>query len=222
MTDANGNVVQSYIYDEFGNLLSAYGVVPNAYLYAGQEYDVSPLNGYNLRAREYYPQVGRFGSEDRYWDRFVPQSSNLYIYALNDPINLTDISGLIPTCTTIRLPFTEFVGYTIRRYGEWILIGVELIDQNFLAPLGLTGCIWERTVIARRRGEEIRGYMESITCSDPCGDITPRHFPPYKVVTSRTPVDETRTYQTQLRTTIPYLVPEELAEAYCRVIAHPQ
>ncbi|MEW6686732.1 MAG: RHS repeat-associated core domain-containing protein [Candidatus Edwardsbacteria bacterium] len=96
LTDINGSVVQSYIYDEFGNLLSAYGVVPNAYLYTGQEWDVSPLNAYNLRAREYYPQVGRFGSEDPVRGNvFSPQSYNYYLYVENNPVNSMDPLGLV-------------------------------------------------------------------------------------------------------------------------------
>ncbi|MEW6687069.1 MAG: RHS repeat-associated core domain-containing protein [Candidatus Edwardsbacteria bacterium] len=121
MTDVNGNVVQSYLYDEFGNMLSAYGVVPNSYLYTGQEWDVSPVNGYNLRARMYEPRVGRFGSEDPmlqvnprefcafcgfsplpfetfplrlYWQR-DPQKLNAYLYVQNNSMNFIDPSGEI-------------------------------------------------------------------------------------------------------------------------------
>jgi len=72
LTDVNKSVVQSYFYDDFGNLLGSWGSISNRYLYTGQEYDsdVSGAEMYNLRAREYDPKVGRFISEDRIPQKF--------------------------------------------------------------------------------------------------------------------------------------------------------
>ncbi|MFQ5905174.1 MAG: RHS repeat domain-containing protein, partial [bacterium] len=66
MTDTQGNVVQSYLYDEFGRLLqerSAMG--PHSdYRYTSQEYDGPISELYNYRARYYDPEIGRFTQED--------------------------------------------------------------------------------------------------------------------------------------------------------------
>ncbi|MEW6687070.1 MAG: RHS repeat-associated core domain-containing protein, partial [Candidatus Edwardsbacteria bacterium] len=103
MTDVNGSVVQSYVYDEFGNLPNAYGTAPNSYLYTGQEWDVAPCNFYNLRARMYSPNIGRFTSEDPAMmlnlmsglscgscfsqtpPTVLPRALNRYLYASNNP-----------------------------------------------------------------------------------------------------------------------------------------
>ncbi|MEW6686734.1 MAG: RHS repeat-associated core domain-containing protein [Candidatus Edwardsbacteria bacterium] len=101
MTDVNGSVVQSYVYDEFGNLPNAYGTAPNSYLYTGQEWDVAPCNFYNLRARMYSPNIGRFGSEDPVVGLVsLPQSINRYIYVGNSPVNFIDPTGLQAVCPT--------------------------------------------------------------------------------------------------------------------------
>ena len=64
MTNENGAFERSYFYGEFGNLMSNYGSVANHYLYTGQEYEGSITELYNLRARYYAPEIGRFVSED--------------------------------------------------------------------------------------------------------------------------------------------------------------
>lgn len=48
-------------------------------------------DAYNLRAREYYPDLGRFMQEDPIGDR--GGSLNWYLYVANNPVNFTDPSG---------------------------------------------------------------------------------------------------------------------------------
>jgi RHS repeat-associated protein len=88
------NICKSYLYDEFGDSIGTWGSTPyNAYRYTGQEYDGVPLNAYNLRAREYYPKLGRFMQNDPIGDK--GGSLNWYTYVANNPINWTDITGLV-------------------------------------------------------------------------------------------------------------------------------
>lgn len=115
ITDENKSVEQSYFYDEFGNSLGSWGSVANHYLYTGQEDDGSVTELYNLRARYYKPDIGRFISEDPTMDahsrycplfttsslnnlirasKFQPQHLNSYTYCGNNPINRKDIVGL--------------------------------------------------------------------------------------------------------------------------------
>ncbi len=110
MTNENGNVEQSYFYDDFGNSLGSWGSVSNSYLYTGQEYDdeISGAELYNLRARYYDPGIGRFVSEDpvnkasKGTIALNPHELNTYLYVLNNPINWVDPLGLkgIKKCTS--------------------------------------------------------------------------------------------------------------------------
>ncbi len=91
--NADGAVYKSFLYDEFGDSLGAWGATSiNNYRYTGQEYDWTPVNAYNLRAREYYPKLGRFMQNDPIGDK--GGSLNWYGYVANNPINMTDITGL--------------------------------------------------------------------------------------------------------------------------------
>jgi len=93
ISDSNYAVYKSYLYDEFGDSLGAWGSTPyNAYRYTGQEYDGKPAYAYNLRAREYYPKLGRFMQNDPIGDQ--GGSLNWYLYVANNPINATDPTGL--------------------------------------------------------------------------------------------------------------------------------
>ncbi|KPJ71737.1 hypothetical protein AMJ52_08360, partial [candidate division TA06 bacterium DG_78] len=107
LTNENGAVEQSYFYDEFGISLGSWGSIDNHYLYTGQEYDGAITSLYNLRARYYKPDIGRFMSEDPMlqsgiserinvcpYNRCVlPQGLNAYPYVANNPVNYIDISG---------------------------------------------------------------------------------------------------------------------------------
>ncbi len=63
MVDRNGNVVNNYTYDEWGNITASSETVSNSFKYAGEVYD-SETGLYYLRARYYDPTVGRFFNED--------------------------------------------------------------------------------------------------------------------------------------------------------------
>jgi RHS repeat-associated protein len=93
LADPTGTVTDRYDYDAFGELTARTGSTPNAYLYRGQELDAAD-GLYNLRARRYDPQAGRFlGRDPVAGDPFLPLSSNPYLYASNDPVNRLDPSG---------------------------------------------------------------------------------------------------------------------------------
>ena len=88
MTDQSGNVVASYTYDAWGNILASSGTMAgnNPYRYAGYRYD-SETGLYYLMSRYYAPSLGRFISRDNIDD------NNLYIYSNNNPANMTDYDG---------------------------------------------------------------------------------------------------------------------------------
>jgi len=95
ITDSAGNIVNSYEYDEWGNITSQTETIENEFKYAGQIYD-SETGLYYLRARYYDPTTGRFISKDSNEGSIVnPLSLNLYTYCVNNPIIFVDPSGNI-------------------------------------------------------------------------------------------------------------------------------
>ena len=93
LTNAAGQVTDSYVYDAFGNLVADAGSTPNDYLYNGQQAD-SETGLYYLRERYYDPTVGRFlGLDPVAGDPRAPLSLHRYTYAGNDPANFADPNG---------------------------------------------------------------------------------------------------------------------------------
>jgi RHS repeat-associated protein len=93
LSDASGNVVQSYTYAPFGELLAAQGTRSSALQYTGEQKDVDTGLVY-LRARWYDSATGRFTSRDPFPGfAALPQTLHPYVYVNNNPVNLTDPSG---------------------------------------------------------------------------------------------------------------------------------
>ncbi len=99
-------LLPTYTYDAFGNQTEASGTDP--FRYSGEYYDAESGFIY-LRNRYYDPSIGRFITEDPYWNvdnmiygddngkvpsiSAIMQSCNLYVYCGNNPINRYDPSG---------------------------------------------------------------------------------------------------------------------------------
>ncbi|THF73415.1 RHS repeat domain-containing protein [Cohnella fermenti] len=93
IVDTAGAIVNSYSYDEWGNLASQSEQISNMFKYAGEVYD-SETGLYYLRARYYDPSMGRFINEDTYEGQIDnPLTLNLYTYVGNNPLRYTDPSG---------------------------------------------------------------------------------------------------------------------------------
>ena len=92
LTDANGNVVESYQYDSFGVMTTSNGSNTadnlNIFRYCGEYFDTSSTFLY-LRARWYDPSTGTFISEDP-----IKDNLNWYAYCANNPLNFRDPWGL--------------------------------------------------------------------------------------------------------------------------------
>jgi len=93
LTDASGNVTDTYAYTAFGETLSHSGASVNPYRYTGQQFDA--LTGlYYLRARYYDPALGRFLSRDPAEPLLTaPHELNRYVYVADNPLNAADPSG---------------------------------------------------------------------------------------------------------------------------------
>jgi RHS repeat-associated protein len=93
MTDASGNVRARYSYDPFGRQTKISGDVDADFAFAGMFW--SPEASLTVtHFRAYDPNLGRWLSRDPLKNAEIVEGPNLYAYAANDPVNLTDPSGL--------------------------------------------------------------------------------------------------------------------------------
>ena len=81
-------ICNKYDYDAWGNLTTCEEIIPNRYLYTGQQFD-QITQQYYLRARYYNPVTARFTQEDIYRG----DGLNLYTYCDNNPVIYYDPSG---------------------------------------------------------------------------------------------------------------------------------
>ena len=91
LTDSTGTVMRSYLYDSFGGIASEAGTLANPYVFTGRERDAES-GFYFYRARYYDPAIGRFLAEDPLG--LGAGEFNIYRYVANNPILLSDPSGL--------------------------------------------------------------------------------------------------------------------------------
>jgi len=91
LSGSSGTLANTYSYDSFGNLTASTGTVRNYFQYSGREFDTETGLYYD-RARYYDPSSGRFISEDPIG--FSGSGPNFYGYVANNPVVLTDPSGL--------------------------------------------------------------------------------------------------------------------------------
>ncbi|AIG26121.1 RHS repeat domain-containing protein [Brevibacillus laterosporus] len=91
--DKDGQTLNKYEYDLWGNVESKQETMSNPFLYAGELYDEESGLIY-LRARYYDPNDGRFITEDTYKGQVDnPLSLNRYTYVHNNPVGNVDPTG---------------------------------------------------------------------------------------------------------------------------------
>ncbi|MFI3185097.1 MAG: DUF6531 domain-containing protein [Methylococcaceae bacterium] len=114
LTDAVGNVTDSYAYDPFGQILNAQGTVNNPFRYVGQFGVMEEGNGLQfMRARYYEAGVGRFLNKDaKLGEQWRTQTLNLYAYTINNPVTYIDIDGREPVTATTVVIFLGKVALT--------------------------------------------------------------------------------------------------------------
>lgn len=98
--EPDGDVKNRYIYEPFGDLyensVDFEEEVPacGSFRFTGQYFD-SEIEQYYLRARQYYPYIGRFTSRDLVFGQFEDTLTlHRYLYCKNNPLNFVDPAGL--------------------------------------------------------------------------------------------------------------------------------
>jgi len=90
LLDASGTATDWYELDTFGRQVSSSGTTPNPYRFGGAwGYITDPSGMLQLGARYYWPELGRFVSQDP-----IRHERNWYAYAGNTPTRATDPTGL--------------------------------------------------------------------------------------------------------------------------------
>ncbi len=89
LADSTGTLQTQYTFDPFGNTTQGGSSTTNSFAYTGRELDSTGL--YFYRARYYNPSLQRFISEDPIG---FTGGIDKYAYAMNNPTNSTDRSGL--------------------------------------------------------------------------------------------------------------------------------
>ncbi|MGE5398713.1 MAG: RHS repeat domain-containing protein [Chitinophagales bacterium] len=159
LTDQSGNVVASYTYDAWGNILNSSGAMANSnpYRYAGYRFD-SESGVYYLNSRYYSSNLGRFISRDKF-QGFLdePLSLNQYAYCENNPVNRIDPDGhsWLSTAGAVLgvVSFGVALGILISGAPVWMMgataVGVLSMVLNTLAWLN----------------EEINGKQFGLQCA---------------------------------------------------------
>lgn len=129
---ATGTVAQRMDYDEFGNVTADTNPGFQPFGFVGGLYDRA-TKLVRFGARDYDPETGRWTAKDPIL--FEGGDANLYGYVLNNPVNITDIRGLLvgPIVSPIAPVAMAFmVGY---RIGTVINYYAEDSIQDALASI---------------------------------------------------------------------------------------
>ena len=131
LTDSNEAVVQTYIYEAYGNLLYSTGSETNNHLFSTKEHSAKSSLSY-FGARYYDPKIGRFITKDPLG---MIDGPNVYLYVNNNPVNLIDPWGLCeeepskqeelseqvkPVAPSPSAAFWGGFGESLKDQGQWM------------------------------------------------------------------------------------------------------
>lgn len=128
ISDMEGNLLCSYYYDAWGNVMEITGdrelAEKNRIRYRGYYYD-EESGFYYLKTRYYDPEAKRFLNRD-----CLENESNLYQYCYNNPVNYSDESGMSAySCSDRYVEIIGLAGYSM----STILIGRGGSNSQYVA-----------------------------------------------------------------------------------------
>ena len=186
--DHSGNVVATYKYDAWGNIMDQSGSMANVnpFRYRGYYYDVE-TGFYYLQTRYYDPEIMRFINADDYELvaslSAVPGQLNMYAYCNNNPVMFTDPTGEIAWLSlaigaVIGAAFGGISAY-ISGGNIWagIIIGAAtgalsaILPQNVWISSGLAFCNSLANNIYNDKGFQTEHFEEAIMSAAIAGGL---------------------------------------------------
>lgn len=180
LTDLSENITDKYAYGPFGKLANSTGSTTNPFKYVGRYGVQDEENGLQyIRARYYASELGRFVTKDTLAGNDKDgQSLNRYVYALNNPVVLIDISG-----------FSAQEGGNIQNnFGTSDLLNGELVDGidrikyykaqarmaelDYVAALQAESAYWEAWANTLEGANDALGTVRALFVSGPSGAIS--------------------------------------------------
>ena len=172
LTGANGELIEDYDYDAFGNQINQSTEKSTPFRYAGEYYDEETDLIY-LRNRYYSPIVGQFITEDPAKD-----GTNWYVYCAGDPVNLVDPSGMVITTSTAdsaetlrmlqeltddKLDFVEYLDENGNATGKGEIVILEVYDtERHVGQTLITDLINSKTEVNVNLGFDTNGESNYI------------------------------------------------------------
>ncbi|GIO36302.1 hypothetical protein J41TS12_11630 [Paenibacillus antibioticophila] len=136
LTDSQGQQLNAYTYDIWGNPETEEETVPNIFRYSGEYWDSTTDLQY-LRARWYDPNAGRFVSKDPYQGSLDnPLSLNRYSYVESNPLVYVDPSGNIISRADAET-LLEIAGAEGANSDVWWLIRSHLGSEAKYDPMSV-------------------------------------------------------------------------------------
>ncbi len=123
--DRDGNVSESYGYDEFGQDLYGNQGEAQPFGYTGYRYDRT-AGTYFAQAREYMAWAGRFAGRDVIKGHTgFPETLNEYGYCRGNPMAFVDLNGMSPAPAEVQgMPSYMLVGNYSQEAVDWASAGI--------------------------------------------------------------------------------------------------
>jgi len=142
ITDANGNISDTFAYDTYGKITSKVGNSDIIFCYNGRDGVVTDKNGlFYMRARYYSPAMRRFVNADIIAGELSEAITlNRYAYANGNPVSNIDPLGLISrdVCVDLNLSGGDYNYYNYEEYYNWYVETLlslynDVSDNNYSA-----------------------------------------------------------------------------------------
>ena len=135
------DVIATYEYEVFGEVSASTGTLDNFFEFTGEQSDSSTGLQYLRRATTTQPRGGLFARIQSWVLPATPRSQNRYLYVLNNPVNLVDPSGNVPTTTPAGGPKEGTVSEVLGIFGcGGVGAGGASIFGGYEFGPGSTGC----------------------------------------------------------------------------------